>query len=433
VFLLAYFLTLVYIALYYLRPFEWSPAFRQYAVLKVVGGVGFLCVLFSKFRKAGRWFENGADLMMIGLMVAIGLSHVSHAWFGGALISMEKFLPVFVGYFLVAHSPDSKGKLEGLISVVILCTVVLAVVGIIQYHTGVAIGGATLLVERARDAHGQIVGEYKRIRWLGPFNDPNDLALAFILVIPFLLHRLAEKKYLFPFLSLPPVLYALYLTNSRGGVLALAISVMTFLVIRKGKWKGALLALAAIMLIVLFGPSRIGSMSAVDDSARGRLDAWYEGYQILKENPVFGAGAGTFTDFNTLTAHNSLVLVFAELGLFGAFFFVGMFYFPLEHGLRGWLIKENISNESLSPKNIYSAMFASMAGILTSMIFLSRSYIFLPYMVVGMMMIHSKAQRVPLFMVNPKDKRPNFKHIRNIAVAEVIMIIFINILLKCFL
>ena len=327
---MAYLLTLVYIALYYLRPFEWSPAFREYPVLPVVGGVGFLCVIFSKFRKAGRWFENGADLMMIGFMLAIGLSHVSHFWFGGAWISMEKFFPVFVGYFLVAHSPDSKGKLEGLITVVILCTVVLAVVGIVQYHTGTAIGGATLLIERAQDGYGKVIAEYKRIRWLGPFNDPNDLALAFVLVIPFLLHRLAEKKYLFPLLFLPPVVYALYLTNSRGAVLALAISIMTFFVIRKGKWKGALLALVAIGLIVLFGPSRVGGMSAVDESAHGRLDAWYEGYQILKENPVFGAGAGTFTDFNSLTAHNSLVLVFAELGLFGAFFFIGMFYFPLE-------------------------------------------------------------------------------------------------------
>jgi putative inorganic carbon (hco3(-)) transporter len=402
-------------------------------VLPVVGGVGFLCILFSKFRKAGRWFENGADLMMIGFILAIGLSHVSHFWFGGAWISMEKFFPIFVGYFLVAHSPDSKGKLEGLITVVIICTVILAVVGIVQYHTGTAIGGATLLIERVQDGYGKVVAEYKRIRWIGPFNDPNDLALAFVLVIPFLLHRLSEKKYLFPFLFLPPVVYALYLTNSRGAALALAISFLMFFVIRKGKWKGALLAFIAIGLLVLFGPSRVGDISTVDESAHGRLDAWYEGYQILKENPVFGAGADTFTDFNRITAHNSLVLVFAELGLFGAFFFIGMFYFPLERVLRYFSRNKGKPIESYPSMGIYSAMIASLAGVITSIFFLSRSYTLLPYLIVGMLMSCSMAGSNSRSFEKPDKRVSLYRHICNIGIAEIGMILMINLLVKVFL
>ena len=371
--------------------------------------------------------------MMIGFMVAIGLSHVSHFWFGGAWISMEKFFPVFVGYFLVAHTPDSKRKLDGLITVVILCTVVLAVVGIVQYHTGASVGGATLLIDLERDGFGKIIAEYKRIRWLGPFNDPNDFAVVFVLVIPFLLHRLSEKKYLFPLLFLPLVAYALYLTNSRGAVLALAISIMTFFVIRKGKWKGALLALVAIVLIVLFGPSRISSISAVDESALGRLDAWYEGYQILKENPVFGAGAGSFTDFNILTAHNSPVLVFAELGLFGAFFFIGLFYFPLER-MFGDLSKNRRNTIEFSlTKGIYSTMIASLAGVITSMFFLSRSYTLLPYMMVGMLVACSMVWETSRSMETPEKSVSLFRHIRNIGFAEIGMILFVNLLLKVFL
>ena len=38
---------------------------------------------------------------------------------------------------------------------------------------------------------------------------------------------------------------------------------------------------------------------------------------------------------------------------------------------------------------IYSAMIASLAGVITSIFFLSRSYTLLPYMVVGMMMSFS--------------------------------------------
>jgi len=430
---LAYLLTLIYVALYYIRPFEWSPAFREYPVLPVVGGLGFLSVIFLKFRKAGRWFENGTDLMMIGFMVAIGLSHVSHGWFGGAWFSMGKFFPVFVGYFLIAHSPDSKVKQEGLITVLILCTVVLAVVGIIQYHENATIGGATILVERAHDAYGKIIAEYKRIRWLGPFNDPNDLAISFVFVIPFLLHRLLEKKYLFNLLSLPLVIYALYLTNSRGGVLALAISVLAFFVIRKGKSKGTLLALVVIGLILLFGPSRMGGMSTIDDSGHGRLDAWYEGYQILKENPVFGSGAGTFTDFNPLTAHNSLVLVFAELGLFGAFFFIGMFYFPLERVI-GYFSRLERKPIDVHPSiKIYSALVAALAGVVTTLFFLSRSYTLIPYIVVGMLMSYSMLEATSMSFENPGIRVSLSRHIRNIGIVEIVMIVMINLLLKAFL
>jgi putative inorganic carbon (hco3(-)) transporter len=381
----------------------------------------------------GQSSENGADLMMIGFMLAIGFSHVSHAWFGGAWDSMVKFFPVFVGYFLVAHSPDSKKKLEGLITVVILCTVVLAVAGIVQYHTGSPVGGVELLIEREQLGYVDTVAEYKRIRWLGPFSDPNDLALAFVLVIPFLLNRLAEKKYLFPLLFLPPVVYALYLTNSRGAVLALAISIMTFFIIRKGKWKGALLALVAIVLIVLFGPSRMGSMSGADESAHGRLEAWYQGYQILKENPFFGGGSGTFLDFHSYTAHNSLVLVFAELGLLGAFFFIGLFYFPLERMLSYLSKNRGKPIKSQASMGIYSAMIASLFGVLTAMFFLSRSYTLMPYMVVGMMMNYSLMWDSSESFEKPEKSVSLFRHIRNIGIAEIGMILMINLFLRVFL
>ncbi|TFG91914.1 MAG: O-antigen ligase domain-containing protein, partial [Syntrophobacterales bacterium] len=273
---MAYLFTLLYITLYYIRPFEWSLAFREYPVLPVIGGVGFLWVIFSKFRNAGKIFENGTDLMMVGFLLALVLSHLSHLWFWGAMKSIEGFSPIFIGYFLIAHSIDSTRKLEGFITVIILCSVVLAVAGIVQYHneTGVGIGGAKIMIELGRDAYGNSI-EYRRIKWLGPFNDPNDLGLAFVLAIPFMLHRLAERRYLFSILCFPPVVFALYLTNSRGALLALAVSLIMFFVIRKGKWKGALLALIVIVLIVLFGPSRTGSMSGIDASGRGRLEAWY--------------------------------------------------------------------------------------------------------------------------------------------------------------
>ena len=71
----------------------------------------------------------------------------------------------------------------------------------------------------------------------------------------------------------------------------------------------------------------MAQISNGDDSAYGRVEAWYEGIQMFKSSPVFGVGKGMFTDFNNLTAHNSYMLVLAELGFVGSIFFLGLFFY----------------------------------------------------------------------------------------------------------
>ena len=56
-----------------------------------------------------------------------------------------------------------------------------------------------------------------------------------------------------------------------------------------------------------------------DESNAGRLDAWSAGLGMFRQQPFFGVGYNMFTDHNEITAHNSFVLCFAELGLFGYF------------------------------------------------------------------------------------------------------------------
>ena len=50
---------------------------------------------------------------------------------------------------------------------------------------------------------------------------------------------------------------------------------------------------------------------------------------MLRSHPVFGVGAGLFTDHHPLTAHNSFMLAIAELGIFGYFFWLGIVAFSV--------------------------------------------------------------------------------------------------------
>ena len=95
----------------------------------------------------------------------------------------------------------------------------------------------------------------------------------------------------------------------------------------------AVIVAAAIAVPVLVAFTRLAEVDAEEASAQGRVDAWYEGIQLLTEHPVFGVGWGMFSDYNFgLTAHNSVVLAMAELGLVGYTFWLALV------GLSGWMI-----------------------------------------------------------------------------------------------
>jgi O-antigen ligase len=379
-----YLLLCVYIALYYIRPFEWVPGLVGTPIFLWLGVVSILALLLAWGTGTIRLFRFKTDVMMVGFVAAIVLSHLSHGYFGGAIDGVRDFLPAIVGYFLVAHALDSEKKIKGFVFLLTGLTVFLAYQAWLQSVHGVSFGGMEPLIQKYYDEDGVQVG-LPRVRWFGMFNDPNDLGLALVLPVPFLLDRLMNRKYLLAGLCLPPLIYALYLTNSRGALLALLASVFTYLVLRFRSIKGVVVGLALAAVLMLFGPSRMAQMSAGEDSAYGRVEAWYAGFQMFKSNPVFGVGKGMFTDFHDLTAHNSFVLVLAELGVVGSFFFLGLFFYPLRWGKLN-LFRETESPESEQDRRFLAAGLAAGVGLLASIFFLSRAYILLPFMAFALVM-----------------------------------------------
>jgi hypothetical protein len=146
--------------------------------------------------------------------------------------------------------------------------------------------------------------------------------MAFLMAFPMVLYLVRHSGWIMRLFwsgTAFAILYAIKLANSRGAVLSLAMMTFQYGIFRFGLWRSLLLAPIGLLPIVLFGPSRMNEMSAEEESAEGRIDAWYEGFDMLIHHPLFGVGKGQFTDYNYLTAHNSYVLALAELGLIGFF------------------------------------------------------------------------------------------------------------------
>ena len=371
----------IYISLYYIRPFEWSESMQGVPIFLSLGVVSILAILAALLSGKVKPFKYKTDAMMAGLVAAIALSHLISGYVGGAVGSISTFLPSIVAYFLVVYGLDSKKKIHGFVFLLTALTCFLAYEAYVQSTQGMTHGGMLPYVQSQLAPDGSKI-DFPRARWFGPFNDPNDLGLALVLPVAFLLERLLSRKYLLPILCLPLLLYGLYLTNSRGAMLSLLASVFTFLVLRYRSMKGAVLGMALAAILLLLGPSRMEQLTGVDASAYGRVEAWHAGFQMFKSSPLFGVGKDMFTEFHPITAHNTYMLVLAELGLVGLFFFVGLFYNNIMIGkfyLQGKLIPKDRGDNA----GMLCATLGSLAGLMVAIVFLSRAYIGTIYIMIA--------------------------------------------------
>lgn len=417
-----FFLSCLFIVLYLIRPFEFIPSLYNTPILLVCGVAGVLSVLFALINAQAKWLES--DIFMVGFLLAILFSHISHLYLEGVLSSFEKFLPVFMGYFLISHSLSSKSQIIFFYYLIVACCCFIAIEGCAEYYKGISYFGVEPLMQNS-SVEGERLIE-TRIKWLGPFADPNDLALLFVIPIPFLIARFKQSK-IFSLAAGGLLSLGIFYTNSRGGMLALIVAILSYFALRYRNKTGLLLGGLLGVCLLLLGPSRMASMSAGEDSAYGRLESWYAGYQMFKTSPFFGVGMGMYTDYHELTAHNSFVLVMAELGLFGLFCFTGLFYVSLAKiKLLGWgELRKSLIIEDVA---LLSSLAASLLAVMTAMFFLSRSYILIPYMLVGLII-----KLCGLLAPVRAQALPNNKTLKETMLITIIGIVFINVFIKVLL
>lgn len=411
-----------YLLIYYLRPAEWVPGLLG-APLQLAAGILALSYL-GLGACTGRFphLKGGeSEKMMWGLLLAIWMSHLSHFYFGGMLNSFSTFLPTITGFLLIVCYTDSRARFNRMMTFLVLLTAFLAYQGWLQETTGAAAGGLGPLVEGHAGPDGESV-VVSRVRWYGVFNDPNDLGLSLVAVLPYLFDLLLKRRFLLPLLTLPVICASIYFTNSRGTVLAGIVGLGSYFIFRYRSLKGAAIGAGLAVAIFLVGPSRMGSISASEESAYGRIDAWYQAYLMFMSNPVFGVGQGMFTDYHPLTAHNSFVLVMAELGFFGLFFFIGVFYFPYT-----WLLANVMRRDTAladSDLGQVSAVFACLTGMLVAMFFISRAYVLVPYVLVALniALIRILAQERGGEAFPPEAYRHGLASIFKITVGHIVLI-----------
>jgi putative inorganic carbon (hco3(-)) transporter len=316
-------LTIAYIFLTILSPEQFGPSWANYHVLQYLAGLIFLASLPNILNH--KYFTSSIQTrLLLAFIVAIGVSQIANGWLGGAINSWLRFMPSAALFFFIAANVTTARRLKIVSLALAGSCLFVAVEALCAYYWG--FNQEMFVLQVPIYAQDEIVGQLLRIRGGGFLNDPNDFAqiLEIALALLFIAWRQGRviSNSLFVLAPAAILLWATYLTHSRGALLGLVVLGLAVALKKLGTtWS---LALASALAVAMLALDFTGGRGISASEGTDRLQAWATGLELFKHAPIFGVGFGSFTDFNAITAHNSFVLPLAELGLVGATTWVGL-------------------------------------------------------------------------------------------------------------
>ncbi|MCP4650114.1 MAG: O-antigen ligase family protein [PVC group bacterium] len=331
----------------YVRPQDWMPALRGLPVDYIVISATLFFALLRRMVlkdyltvKLPHYYFVSAFVLMI-FVSNLAHGHVSTGIF--QTMGFLKYLIIFSMFPLIIISPR---QMSWTLKCILVLSVALAYQGVYQsLHSGIGWAGQSWYSNWVRQG-------FHRITWVGQWDGANIYSFILLIAIPFTLEYIFSKKQLLikllNFVFFGVIVYTVYLTNSRGGYLALMATLCVYFFV-KFKRKAIIIPFVLIIMLmaIKFAPSRMAQLNTTEASAYHRTWVWKQGVVMLTKNPLFGVGKGFFErySYRGLRAHNSFVQTFAETGLIGFFFWIGMIYYCLKVLLQVMNLKQEPSNE----------------------------------------------------------------------------------------
>ncbi len=320
---MGFILTLIYVFLTIISPDQFGEKFADFHLLTYLAGAAFLFSLPEIFNRRHLLYSVQTYLLL-GFTVTIAISKAVNGWYGGAIFAWKIFLPCVGVFFFIVANVTTPRRLKILALTIAGSSLVVVIEALCGYYFGFHKG--TFVLAQGLFVHDEFAGQFDRLRGVGYLSDPNDFAQVLLIALPllFLAWRRGQDVLNAAFVLAPAavLLWAIYLTHSRGALVGLAVLAVMLIRKRLGTTASVLLTSGSIvgLLALNFTGGRLISASAGAD----RLWIWSSGLQMFKRAPLFGIGFGNFTDFYEVTAHNSFVLCLAELGLVGSLIWVAL-------------------------------------------------------------------------------------------------------------
>jgi hypothetical protein len=223
-----------------------------------------------------------------------------------------------------------------------------------------------------------------RVRYLGVLQDPNEVALATSMAVPFAFSFLELKRSMTRLALLLVTLLVVGLgvvySQSRGGQLTFAAVLGAYFVKKYGLKRGLIGAGVLVVPLMMFGGR---SSEEADESSLERLDAWAEGIKMFLGHRFTGVGYSQFVEHHYRTAHNAYILALGELGLQGMWLFIILMLAAMKIPLAV-LRHPAHDEEGRNAQSLAMAMLAAFCGATVGIFFLSWTYHFVLWIHFGL-------------------------------------------------
>ncbi len=372
---------IIYVIIIIFRPQDFIPELANVRVALIMAIIILAFFLTHKVlkRESINFLATRQNLLMILMLIIVPVSVLVNSGLKLAWEQFNEFLTIFFLFFMVSNVTENFEKMKKLITVIVICVAMISLNGLLQHFRGYDVIGRTPLLGR--------------IRWVGIFGDPNDLALLINSFFPLLLlystgRGVGRGVRFLSILAGAVFLLAVYYTDSRGGFLALAAVLVLFAYKRWGFLRAFLVASGAFVAIFLVGLGRMTNLSPYEASASGRVFAWIHGLVMLKNNPVIGIGFQEFYANHGLAAHSAFIECMAELGLVGYLVWMTLLY----TAVSGLIRSERYETDRSVHRYLVFLQLA-FAGFIVSSIFLNQAYSPVLYIIVALSSVIVKASR----------------------------------------
>ena len=375
----AFFWLAAFFFVYCARPGDWIPGMKYFPLAKITAILA-MWGLFSSLGHTKRTFKDLPKecrylLAMIGLFYVSGF--LSPIWKGGAVSRTIDISKVFVAWALTFLLITTFDRLRRIIFIQAASVVTISVISMIKGHDQPRLEG--------------VLG--------GIYSNPNDLAFAIVLSLPFALAFFVTARSTFIKAiwasGMLCMLAALFLTASRAGFIDLvicgAVTLWHFGIRGKRFYLIVATGFLGILLMATVGGKLYDRFAALSGESSTEQSAYgsYEDRKYLmlralngiEHYPVLGIGINNFVTYSGIwhEVHMTYLQICVEGGIPALILYL-MFF---GRGFKNLKILRKTKNLDPDIVLFVGALHSSLVGFVVGALFAPEAYQFFPYLAVA--------------------------------------------------
>ena len=378
----AYFWLSVFFVVYCARPEDWVPGLRYLPLAKISGLFALIGLLLSLGggKRSLRSLPREAFYLFALVTLLLVSAVLSPVWKGGAFTHSLDFSKVLIAWVLTFFVVTTLARLRRIIFIQAASVAVISLVSIAKGHSQPRLDG--------------VLG--------GIYSNPNDLAFAIVLSLPFCLAFLVQtdsplKKAVWS-AGMLGMAAALFLTASRAGFITLVVTgaVCLWHIAIKGKRMYLLVAVGVIGLAVMIvaggrvkdrflAISGEGLETKAENSAYGSFEQRrfliFKSLEGIRKYPLFGVGAHNFANYSGtwVEVHTAYLQIAVEAGIPALILYLLFF----QRGFKNLKRVRRMRDTDAETKLLAGALHSSLVGFVVGALFAPEAYQYFPYFAVA--------------------------------------------------